>query len=55
LGLLIDGVYATGRAGTSAEATTHMLRAYDVVTLVVILPALLGPPSAPAAPACWPG
>ena len=40
-GLLVDGLYASGRDGTGAAATTQMLRAYDLVTLVVALPALL--------------
>jgi hypothetical protein len=40
-GLLIEGVYASGRPGTEAEATTEMLRGYDLVTLVLALPLLL--------------
>lgn len=41
LGLLVDGVYAGGRAGTGADATSGMLRGFDLVTLVVAVPALL--------------
>jgi hypothetical protein len=39
-GLMVDGMYASGRHGTGVEATAQMLRGYDLVTLLVVLPAL---------------
>jgi hypothetical protein len=40
-GLLVDGLYTSGRSGIGADATAAMLRADDLVTLMVALPALL--------------
>lgn len=40
-GLVVAGLYASGRHGTGVAATSQMLRGYDLVTLVVVLPGLL--------------
>jgi hypothetical protein len=37
---LVDGLYVSGRPGIGAQSTAEMLRGYDLITLVVVVPAL---------------